>query len=82
MIAEGDGAQKGATDHLLPRGGGAFLAEVDGNLTAKLSNLTVELHHQGKLRGPGFEPIAFELKPTTADRLRDSRGRQITTVMR
>ncbi|MFO1132205.1 MAG: AAA family ATPase [Hyphomicrobiales bacterium] len=73
---------KGTTsENLLPRGGGAFLAEVDGNLTARLTDMTVELHWQGKLRGPGFEPLSFELKSTTAQRLRDSRGRQITTVV-
>jgi hypothetical protein len=42
---------------LLPRGGGAFLNELDGNLSAwKRDEDIVELHH-GKLRGPGFEPL-------------------------
>jgi hypothetical protein len=37
---------------LLPRGGGAFLAEMDGNLTVwKRDDDTVELHHT-KIRGP------------------------------
>jgi len=44
---------------LLPRGGGAFLAEMDGNLTlCKHDDVLVELHH-GKIRGPGFEPMMF-----------------------
>jgi hypothetical protein len=47
-------------NQLLPRGGGAFLNEVDGNLSAwKRDEDIVELHHTGKLRGPGFEPISF-----------------------
>jgi hypothetical protein len=66
---------------LLPRGGGAFLAEVDGNLSAwKRDEDIVELHHAGKLRGPGFEPILFRLEKITAPRLVDSKGRMIPTV--
>ena len=43
---------KNATDdNLIPRGGGAFLFEVDGNLTAKRDDLTVEVHWCGKFRG-------------------------------
>ena len=47
---------------LLPRGGGAFLAEIDGNLTAwKEEDGLITLHHSDKFRGPGFEPITFRL---------------------
>jgi hypothetical protein len=31
-------------DNLLPRGGGAFLAEVDGNLTAVKNATTIKMH--------------------------------------
>jgi AAA domain-containing protein len=73
---------KNATsDNLLPRGGGAFIAEMDGNLTLAKSEGIVNLHWQGKHRGPDFEPIAIELKTITAPRLKDSRGRDIPTVM-
>jgi hypothetical protein len=49
---------------LLPRGGGGFLNEIDGNLVlwADLENRTTELHWTGKLRGPGFPPISFDLR--------------------
>jgi hypothetical protein len=66
--------------NLLPRGGGAFIAEVDGNLTLNKGE-TVKLHHQGKHRGPDFEPIHFELKTVTAPTLVDSKGRPVPTVM-
>jgi AAA domain/RepB DNA-primase from phage plasmid len=66
--------------NLLPRGGGAFIAEVDGNLTLNKGE-TVKLHHQGKHRGPDFEPIHFELKTVTAPALVDSKGRPVPTVM-
>jgi hypothetical protein len=73
---------KNATaDNLLPRGGGAFLAEVDGNLTAAKAGATTTLHWQGKYRGPDFEPMPFELCPVTADLLKDSKGRNIPTVI-
>jgi hypothetical protein len=65
---------------LLPRGGGAFVAEVDGNLTVwKRDDVLVELHH-GKIRGPGFEPITFRLERITAPALIDAKGRSIPTV--
>jgi hypothetical protein len=42
--------------NLLPRGGGAFLAEVDGNLVAikDPNTMTVEVTTHGKFRGPDF----------------------------
>jgi hypothetical protein len=66
--------------NLLPRGGGAFIAEVDGNLTLNKGD-TVKMHWQGKHRGPDFEPIHFELKTVTAPSLVDSKGRPVPTVM-
>ena len=69
---------KGAgPDNLTPRGGGAFLAEVDGNLTCSKSDTLVTLGSQGKFRGPDFEPICFGLRSATAERLKDSKGRGI-----
>jgi hypothetical protein len=66
---------------LLPRGGGAFLAEVDGNLTLwKHDGVLLDLHHSDKLRGPGFEPISLRLETVTTTRLMDRKGRLIPTV--
>jgi hypothetical protein len=66
---------------LLPRGGGAFLAEVDGNLTLwKHDGTLLDLHHSDKLRGPGFEPISLRLETITTTRLTDKKGRLIPTV--
>jgi hypothetical protein len=44
-------------DNLVPRGGGAFLNAMDGNLCAHKDDMTVTLHHQGKFRGVEFEPM-------------------------
>lgn len=68
-------------DNLLPRGGGGFLAEVDGNLTIWNDNDNVTLHHQGKFRGAGFAPINFVLKGVSPAALKDAKGRQIPTVV-
>jgi hypothetical protein len=66
--------------NMLPRGGGAFIAEVDGNLTLNKGD-TVKMQWQGKHRGPDFDPIHFELKTVTAPSLVDSKGRPVPTVM-
>jgi hypothetical protein len=68
-------------ESLLPRGGGAFIAEVDGNLICRKDDSAVELHWQGKYRGPDFAPITFQLKTVTHECLRDSRDRLIPTVI-
>ena len=73
---------KAATDeNLIPRGGGAFVAEIDGNLTCTKNGELVEMHWQGKFRGPEFAPLGFKLTTVRTDRLVDSRGRQIPSVV-
>jgi DNA-binding MarR family transcriptional regulator len=72
---------KNATDdNLQPRGGGAVIAEFDGNLTCRRVEMATVLHHQGKFRGPDFAPIHFLLQGQTTARLKDSNGQQIWTV--
>jgi hypothetical protein len=69
-------------DNLIPRGGGAFLNEVDGNLTAaRAASGVVELHWQGKYRGPDFAPMHFTTRTVTHEQLKDSKGRLIPTVV-
>jgi AAA domain-containing protein len=70
-----------ADDNLTPRGGGAFIAEMDGNLTASKEGTVVEVHWQGKFRGPDFAPMTFLLRPVTHEMLKDSKGRLIPTVV-
>jgi AAA domain len=65
---------------LLPRGGGAYLAEMDGNLTLwRLADDLIELHHT-KIRGPGFQAMSFKLESVLTEKLRDTKGRLISTV--
>ena len=63
------GHYKQRKENLLPRGGSAFVNEVDGNLSlwSDDNGRTTQLHWFGKLRGPGFEPIDFELKTETSE---------------
>src|SRR5262249_52470549 len=65
---------------LLPRGGGAFLNEMDGNLTLWLHDETLVTLHHNKIRGPGFEPMTFKLEKITTTALVDSKGRLMPTV--
>jgi hypothetical protein len=70
-----------ADDNLNPRGGGAFVAEMDGNLTAMRDDTAITLHWQVKFRGPDFAPLSFILRTDTYEQLRDSKGRLIPTVI-
>ena len=66
--------------NLLPRGGGAFLNEMDGNLVAINNDSIVTVHWHGKFRGADFAPMSFRLQSGAMARLRDRKGRPIFTV--
>ena len=81
VIANCHPTKSANSDSLIPRGGGAFLGEVDGNLTSVREDRVVRLHWAGKIRGPDFEAVPFELVTIRTPRLVDSKGRQLPTVM-
>lgn len=68
--------------NLLPRGGGAFLNEVDGNLTtwSEVTGELTELHWQGKIRGPDFSPFGYRLRSVPTG-LNDEKGRPEITIV-
>jgi AAA domain len=70
-------------DNLLPRGGGAYVAEVDGNLICRKSggDNVSEIHWHGKFRGADFNPLAFETRQVSSVKLVDSDGSSIPTVI-
>jgi hypothetical protein len=74
--------KKADNEDLVPRGGGAFLNEVDTNLVCikEANTPVVQLHWRGKVRGVDFAPIPFELQPGKTERLTDRKGRLIWTV--
>ena len=57
VIANCHPTKSANSDSLVPRGGGAFLGEVDGNLTSVREDRLVRLHWAGKIRGPDFEAV-------------------------
>jgi hypothetical protein len=71
-----------ARDNLTPMGGSAFLNEVDGNLTlwANSERQTI-LHWQAKFRGLEFDPLAFELLGATSERVKDTDGTLMPSVV-
>jgi hypothetical protein len=67
--------------NLVPRGGGALLNEVDGNLSLWKEDDAVTLHWQGKHRGPDFDPLTLELERWESPALHDRHGRLMPTVI-
>lgn len=61
----------------VPRGGSAFLNEIDTNLTVWADLDTSEFHWTRKKRGPDFDPIYFEYKAITLEQF----GRKVPTVV-
>jgi hypothetical protein len=69
-------------EQLLPRGGGGYLNETDGNFTLFAhDDKLADMHWTGKFRGPDFEKITFHLTTITTTRLTDAKGRLLPTVM-
>lgn len=64
-------------ENLLPRGGGAFLNEIDTNLTVWAEGETAHLHWHRKKRGPDFDPIPFEFHGKSIE----EHGRKVPTVV-
>lgn len=71
-----------AKSNLLPRGGGAFLNELDVNLTlwSESQGEVTELHWQGKIRGPDFAPFGFRLNPVPTGFI-DRKDRPVMTIV-
>jgi AAA domain len=68
--------------NLLPRGVGAFLNELDGNLANWSDSLgeVTELHWCGKIRGPDFSPFGYRLR-TVPTGLTDEKNRPEMTII-
>jgi AAA domain len=81
VLANVHPVKNAAPDNLLPAGGGSFLNQVDGNLTASKTDNTTELHWQGKFRGVEFAPMHFMLRSVTHETLKDSTDGLIPTVV-
>lgn len=69
-----------APDQLQPRGGGGFLNEIDTNLTLWNDGEVATMHHT-KLRGPGFEPLAFRFEGVFVESVKDADGQPVRSVV-
>jgi hypothetical protein len=81
VIAPAHPVKNALKTNLTPMGGSALLNEVDGNLCLWKRETAVELHWQGKHRGAEFEPLQFELVGVSSEKIKDSKGRLMPTVM-
>lgn len=68
--------KEAAKTELIPHGAGATLNEVDANLCLWRDSKTglVELHWQGKFRGPEFEPTFYRYANTTGPAVLNAQG--------
>jgi hypothetical protein len=81
VLANVHPVKNAAPDNLLPAGGGNFLNQVDGNLTAAKTDSTTEVHWQGKFRGVEFAPLHFLIRTVTHQIIKDGEGGLIPTVV-
>lgn len=81
VVATCHPVKNAAADNLAPRGGGAFVNEVDGNLTAQRTDAMVEMHWQIKFRGADFAAINFELLKVTSPKLVTAKGKRMPTII-
>jgi AAA domain len=69
-------------DECVPRGGGAFVNEVDGNLILwRTGDDTIELDWTRKFRGPPFDSVPFVLRQVETTTAKDAKGRPVRTVL-
>lgn len=66
-----------AKEGCVPRGGSAFLNEIDTNLSVWADGDSSELHWVRKKRGPDFDPIWFEYSAITLEQF----GMKVPTVV-
>lgn len=71
-----------ADDDLVPRGGGAFINEVDGNLAVRKKESLLVVSPHGKYRGDMSVTLRYELDVVRDHPLlKDTRGRPIPSVL-
>jgi hypothetical protein len=74
-------AKNAVGEQMVPRGGGAFLGEIDGNLGLTQTDGGVKMAIiGGKFRAPEFEPITWAIEPQDIG-IKDQRGRPMQSVV-
>ena len=70
-------------EKMVPAGGGTFLNAIDGNLVClrEAGSMAVDVHWQVKIVGVSdFQPLSFRLVVGHSDKLKDAKGRSLSTV--
>jgi AAA domain len=70
-------------EKMVPAGGGTFLNAIDGNLVClrEAGSMVVDAHWQVKIVGVSdFPPLSFRLVVGYSEKLKDSKGRSLSTV--
>ena len=70
-------------EKMVPAGGGTFLNAIDGNLVClrEAGSMVVDAHWQVKIVGVSdFPPLSFRLVVGYSDKLKDTKGRSLSTV--
>lgn len=74
--------KRAADDDLTPRGGGAFMNEVDGNMAVMRKNSLLAVVPFGKFRGDMSWSQRYEIEIIRDHpKLKDARGRQMRSVL-
>jgi hypothetical protein len=74
--------KRAGNDDLMPRGGGAFLAEVDGNIAVVVEDSLLKVAPFGKYRGDMSWKQRYEIGVVKDHpKLKDARGRQMNSVV-
>jgi hypothetical protein len=74
--------KRAGDDDLMPRGGGAFLAEVDGNMAVMRKDSLLAVVPFGKFRGDMSWSQKYEIEVVgDHPKLKDARGRQMRSVL-
>jgi AAA domain len=70
-------------ENLIPRGGGAFLNELDGNLSmwSDVMGESTVMHWAGKIRGADFAPVHFYLHSVKLEGVTDAKGRSLFSIV-
>src|SRR6516165_2335843 len=70
-----------AEDNMLPRGGGAFVNEMDGNLACIKKDILTVVSQHGKYRDVYFHPISFLRTVKQSERLKTASGEMVWSVV-
>jgi hypothetical protein len=71
-----------AREECVPRGGGSFVNEIDGNMILwPISDGLVELHWTRKFRAPPWDPVLIQLRQVETTTIKDAKDRPVKSIL-